>query len=94
MKGKPSDKQIQLLCELLLFAFLELRKLGWQGKAEQAADLADAFHNLPVEMFSDNFDWDLFRNAYLAPYQEKYPRSANSFYDYISRFDEIKNTTS
>jgi len=31
-------------------AFLEMRLLGYAGKAAQCADLADAFHNIPYLM--------------------------------------------
>jgi hypothetical protein len=70
-------------------AFLEIRVLGWEGKAEQAAELADAFHNLPNLLFSDHFDWDSFRDLYLADYQQKYPRPQHGMFDYVARFDEI-----
>src|SRR5215510_8245439 len=43
----PTESERQQLCEMLHFALLEIRMLGWNGKASQAADLADAFHNLP-----------------------------------------------
>jgi len=91
MKKRPTDVQLQLLGEMLFKAFIELRALGWQGKAEQAADLADAFHNLPIQMFSDSFDWDLFSNSYLAAYQEKYPNRDFFYHDYVAMLDKIKN---
>jgi len=34
---------------MMHYAFIEMRLLGWGGKAEQVADLADAFHNLPAD---------------------------------------------
>jgi len=43
-----TDQQRQELCKILFKALLEIRKLGNEGKAEQAADVADAFHNLPA----------------------------------------------
>jgi hypothetical protein len=46
--AKPlTDLQRQHLCELIYDALLEIRLHGWEGRAEQAADLAEAFHNLP-----------------------------------------------
>lgn len=42
-----TDAQRRKLCEMMYAAFVEMRMLGWEGKSEQAADLADAFHNLP-----------------------------------------------
>jgi len=58
---------------MIHFAFVEIRLLGSTGKAEQAADLADAFHNLPREMWRENFSLEYFRDAFLVDYQEKYP---------------------
>jgi len=76
----PNDEQRKKLCELMYWAFLEMRNLGWGGKAKQAADLADAFHNLPTGMWHDDFSFEFFRNAFLVPYQEKYPeRRAKDF---------------
>src|SRR5262245_12280316 len=43
-----TEQQRQELCRMLFNALLEIRGLGSQGKAQQAADLADAFHNLPI----------------------------------------------
>ncbi len=34
-------------------ALVVIRILGWQGKGQQAGDLADAFHNLPVYLGSE-----------------------------------------
>jgi hypothetical protein len=55
------------------WAFLEMRALGWARKSEQVADLADAFHNLPKDMWREDFSLDFFRDAFLKVYQEKYP---------------------
>ena len=37
-----NTKQRKQLSEMKYFAFVEVRILGWAGKAKQAADLADA----------------------------------------------------
>ena len=72
--GKPpTDAQRRKLCELLHHAIVEIRLLGWAGKAGQAADLADAIHNLPSGMWRDDFSLRSFREDFLAPYQQKYP---------------------
>jgi hypothetical protein len=68
-----TDAHRRKLCELIHFAFVEIRLLGSTGKAEQAADLADAFHNLPKEMWKEDFSLEYFRDAFLLEYQEKYP---------------------
>lgn len=90
-KYEPTEKQKRLFGEMMLYAFLEIRTLGWEGKAEQAAELADAFHNLPVYMFSAEFDWDLFRYGFLKPYQDKYSRHPDEVQrDYLAMLDEIE----
>ena len=58
---------------MIYWAFVEIRLLGSTGKAEQAADLADAFHKLPKEMWKEEFSLEYFRDAFLTDYQEKYP---------------------
>jgi hypothetical protein len=45
----PNESQRQQLCELMHFAFLELRSVNDQS--EQVYDLAYAFHNLPLTMY-------------------------------------------
>lgn len=91
-KSEPTEKQRRLFSEMMLHAFVEIRSLAWQGNAEQAADLADAFHNLPVYMFSPEFDWELFRNGFLKPYQNKYSRPPHQVhYDYLAMLDEIES---
>ena len=50
--AKPmTDAQRKKLSEMMYWAFLEIRLLGSGGKAQQAADLADAFHNVPTGMW-------------------------------------------
>jgi hypothetical protein len=83
----PTDTQRRRLCEMMHWAFVELRNLGWSGKAEQAADLADAFHNLPTYLWSDDFSLQFFRDAFLKAYQQKYPEGR--IRDYVSMVDEI-----
>ena len=66
-------------------AFLEMRMLGATDKSQQAADLADAFHNLPIDIWRDEFSLLFFRNAYVGVYQRKYPQTR----DYVAMVDEI-----
>lgn len=83
----PTDAQRQKLSEMMHQAFIEMRLLGWDGKAEQAADLADAFHNLPRDMWQIDFSLQFFRDAFLAVYQKKYP--VRLVRDYVAMVDEI-----
>lgn len=84
----PNEEQQRLLCEMLHRALLEVRILGWEGKASQAADLADAFHELPIYMISQDFSWEIFR-TYLETYQRKYPRLPDSEFDYLALLEKI-----
>lgn len=83
---KPlTDAQRQALVKIIYPALLQIRLLGWAGNSEQAADLADAFHNLPVDIWQDHFDILRFRNVFLASYQRKYSGGA----DYMAMVDEV-----
>ena len=83
----PTDAQRQKLCEMIYQAFLEIRTLGGSGKAKQAGDLADAFHNLPIDMWHNDFSLRFFRNAFLEVYQKKY--AAGMARDYVTMVDQI-----
>ncbi len=86
--AKPlTDTQRRRLCEMMHHAFVEMRLLGWGGKAEQAAELADAFHNLPVDIWRDDFSFQFFRDSFLGVYQRKYPEGRVR--DYVAMADEI-----
>ena len=74
-----------MLCHMLYMALLEVRAVGWAGKAQQAADLADAFHNLPTGMWHDEFSLQFFR-GFLESYRQKYPDAFN----YLPALDEIR----
>lgn len=47
----PTEEECARLGEIISSAFVEPRVLGWKGKAAQAADLAEAFHNPPRAMY-------------------------------------------
>lgn len=81
---RPTPPQVRLLCEMMHRAFLEMRLLCWSGKSPQAAALADAFHNLPIEMFRDDFNWTLLRHD-LAAYQQQHQPTEHAHYDYLRR---------
>jgi len=85
--SRPTQFQVEMLCRMMSYAFTEIRILGWEGKSKRAADLADAFHNLPILLFSDEFDWDFFRNSFLRNYQENHPLST---FNYVAMLDKIE----
>ena len=79
------EEHVQL-GEIMAFAFIETRMLGWGGKSEQIADLAHAFHNLPRVMFWNNFDWRMARGM-MASYLNKWP---DHRYNYVAMLDAIR----
>ena len=85
-----NDKQTRLLSKMVHRALIEIRGPGRNGMAEQAADLADAFHNLPVFIFSESFSWSLARHC-LEEYQNKYSLPKNRWpFDYLVALDKIE----
>ncbi len=87
----PSEKQREMLCDMIHSAFVELRLLGRDGEAQQAADLADAFHNIPKEMYGwGSFTWDAFRGM-LAHYQRKWRVEGRpTGPDYVWMLDQVR----
>lgn len=87
----PTARQRELLCDMIHAAFVEVRVLGQAGLAEQAADLADAFHNIPKEMYGwGGFTWAGFRGM-LARYQRKWRGSDwVSGPDYLAMLDQVQ----
>ena len=50
-----------MICDMIHYAFVELRLLGWGEHGKQAADLADAFTTISKEMYGwGGFSWDFF----------------------------------
>jgi hypothetical protein len=72
---------------MMHFAIIEMRSLSSDGKTQQAADLADAFHNLPIDMWQDYFSFEFFRDSFLAVYQQKYP--GKRLRDYVVMIEDI-----
>lgn len=81
-----TDDERRKLCEMIYRAFLEIRILGWNGKTEQAAALADAFHNVPNMMWSEDFSLFFFRN-FLESYQQRFPEHEK--FDFLKMFDRF-----
>ena len=84
-----SEAQVSALLHLVYRAFVDIRLLGCEGSSEQAADLADAFHNLPLALRGGDFDWD-FHELLLAGYSEKYSSSKRPT-DYDGLLKEIRS---
>jgi len=85
----PTAKQREMLCDMIHCAFVEMRMLGWDGQSEQVADLADAFHNIPKEMYGwGSFNWKYFRRV-LERYRSKWEGKTKGR-NYVAMLDEIQ----
>ena len=68
----PTESQRVRLLDMVARAFIEIRMLGWSGQSEQAADIADAFHNIPREIYGWGC-WNIrITRGMLESYQDKY----------------------
>lgn len=84
----PNEVQRQQLCDLVAQALIEIRMLCWNNKPAQAADLADAFHNLPREMYGwGGFGWETLTKG-LAQYRQKYEGTVGL--DYAVEVERIR----
>jgi hypothetical protein len=82
-----NEEQIAKLFQMIHFAFTDIRMLANQGKAKQAADLADAFHNLPNDLRKNEVALEQFRDWYLKPYYEKHPEG--TAFNYVALVNDI-----
>ena len=86
-----SENQRRALSRLAYNAFLDMRILGREGKSRQVADLAEAFHNLPLMLWSEEFSMKCQRD-FLQRYQEKHGVHHPSF-NYLAEFEKIAAMT-
>jgi hypothetical protein len=82
----PGEEQRKALARLACLAFLETRILGREGKATQVADLAEAFHNLPLMLWRSEFSMNCQRDFFVR-YREKH--GAREGFDYVAELDKI-----
>lgn len=78
-----SEDERRKLCAIIYHAFVMIRSWGYAGKAERAADLANALHNLPSLMWEEHFSLRTFRAA-LENYSAKH-----SDHFFLEMLDEI-----
>jgi hypothetical protein len=86
----PNEEQTCRLASMLHSAFVDIRLLAGGGDTEVVADLADAFHNLPLDLHGLSI-WSSgsFRGS-LKSYDEKYASdNHNIFKKYLDEFDSI-----
>ncbi len=81
-----TQDQRQIISNVVFHALVEIHTLCADGRAKQAADLAEAICGLPTGMWSDDYDLREFRDSFVAEYQQKYP--TNSGYDYVGALEE------
>jgi hypothetical protein len=82
----PNDAERKKLSHLMYFAFVDMRALILDGHAQQAKDLAEAFHNIPLLMHTHNFSFRVFRD-FLEDYQNKYTGKAR--FDYLREWEKL-----
>ena len=90
IESLPTEEQRIKLHELVAAAFVEIRLLGWAGESEQVADLADAFHNIPREIYGWG-RWNVnITRMMLQSYQDKYhAESYSGKTNYVLLFNSI-----
>jgi hypothetical protein len=84
-----SDQQRRGLCEVMYWAFVELRGMGSAEHAVQASKLCYALHNLPHFLFAEDFTWDKVKGP-LRYYQEHFYRERKTGYDYVRMVDQAR----
>ncbi len=89
--GRLNLAQQQHLCEMLHCALSEIQYFTLAGKVQQAADLADAFHNLPRELWAEQFSLSYFRTAFIEPYYRRWPHVG--LMDYRKALDDVAALT-
>ena len=67
----PTEAERKHLSRLMYLAFCDLRALAREGRNEQARALAEAFHNVPLLMYNEDFSFQGFRQR-LENYQDQY----------------------
>ena len=82
--SKLSEQEQRGLCDLLHYAFLELRNSGSPEYAFQVSRLAYALHNLPHLLFADNFAWEKVEGP-LRYYQSQFYQDEERVASTISR---------
>jgi hypothetical protein len=82
----PTDTERKNLSRLMYMAFVDMRALLLHGDPQQAKDLAEAFHNIPLLMYTPDFSFRAFRD-FLMLYQEKYADKAR--YNYLQEWEKL-----
>ena len=87
----PTEVEQKALSRLMYLAFVDIRALILDGQPQQAKDLAEALHNVPLLMHSRDFNFGTFRD-FLERYQQKYIGRAR--YNYLQEWEKLNITAS
>jgi hypothetical protein len=82
----PTDAERKILSRLIYIAFVDIRALLLHGDPQQAKDLADAFHNVPLFMHTNEFSLKAFRR-FVEDYQQKYADKLR--FNYLQEWDKL-----
>ena len=81
----PTEEQRKGLNSLVALALVEIRMLTAENRSKQIFDLADAFHNVPLEMYGwGSFSWDMTYKL-IERYQSKY-----HYEEYVGRINYLQ----
>jgi hypothetical protein len=83
----PTESERKSLARLIYMAFCDVRALTKGGHSEQARDLADAFHNVPLLMHTASFSFSAMRRS-LDSYRSKYPDGLST--DYLAEWEKLQ----
>ena len=80
-KSIPPEPYFSAALYLLYQVALFIRNYANEIKQEQLSDLGDAIHNVPESLteYGHYFDEQKIRDIYLAPYDQKWVKSAEDF---------------
>ena len=84
MPDLPTHEQQRGLCSVVARALVEIRSLARESGNRQIEELADAFHNMPRDMFEQGAWNHEFARGALLDYGNRYKRSG-----YVSEFDQV-----
>jgi len=82
----PTEAERKNLSRLMYLAFIDVRALLLDGAPQQAKDLAEAFHNIPLMMYTPDFSFKAFRD-FLQDYQQKYTGKVRC--DYLKEWERL-----
>jgi hypothetical protein len=86
----PNERQRERFCDVLHYAFSDIRAYLQNGDYRQAEELANIFHNIPQEMYGIGL-WNLptLVNR-LRKHQKKY--GGRNYVSYLNKIFEETNT--